>query len=321
MKVPMKRLALSLLCAWAVSGAADARAQWWSSWYAPSWTSSWYTPYYSSSYYAPSYYGSYYGGSCCGGSGYGSMYGSSYGSGYGGSSYGGSCCSPCGSSCGYGSCCSPCGSCASYSNFGCNPCSACACSPCVGGGCSVAGCNSSCGTNCAADPASDGKPRPDTRYQEPRDGGYDRGPNKTLDPKTYESSDPKWRPGDPRDDAKPGRLPIDPGERRPDGTGTDTFDQERRKVPETPVPQKDQDSNTRDGLPGPTASRFLLVSTPARPLSLDDKVTWRAAPERTRMKVRSKIAAPVVARSTVDPNSDWSPVPGEDKSGTKLVRK
>ena len=53
------------------------------------------------------------------------------------------------------------------------------------------------------------------------------------------------------------------------------------------------------------------------PLGLDDKITWRDAPERTRLSVAASYATPVVARTKIDPNSGWTPVP----AGTQLAKK
>lgn len=61
------------------------------------------------------------------------------------------------------------------------------------------------------------------------------------------------------------------------------------------------------------------VRLPGPLLNLDAKITWRAVPERTRVRVRTGITAPVVARQSPrsDGNSEWQPA----GSGTKLVRK
>jgi hypothetical protein len=109
--------------------------------------------------------------------------------------------------------------------------------------------------------------------------------------------------------------PMDPLNRRDGSGGSDPY---RSDKPESPVPQRNpNEEGSRLRAPGPVASRALLVSAPAKPMSLDNKVTWRSAPERTRMKVRSTFATPVVARSTIDSNSDWAPVAG----ATKIVSK
>lgn len=64
------------------------------------------------------------------------------------------------------------------------------------------------------------------------------------------------------------------------------------------------------------------AKTPGPLLPLDSKITWRSAPERTRVKVRTGLSAPVVARNvspekSVDPNSEWRPA----GAATKIVRK
>lgn len=61
------------------------------------------------------------------------------------------------------------------------------------------------------------------------------------------------------------------------------------------------------------------VRLPGPLLNLDAKITWRAVPERTRVRVRTGITAPVVARQSApsDGNSEWQPT----GSATKLVRK
>ena len=53
------------------------------------------------------------------------------------------------------------------------------------------------------------------------------------------------------------------------------------------------------------------------PLGFDDKITWRAAPERTRLAVAARYATPVVARAKIEPNSGWTPV----LAGTQLAKK
>jgi hypothetical protein len=61
------------------------------------------------------------------------------------------------------------------------------------------------------------------------------------------------------------------------------------------------------------------VRLPGPLLNLDAKITWRAVPERTRVRVRTGITTPVVARQSApsDGNSEWQPA----GSATKLVRK
>ena len=53
------------------------------------------------------------------------------------------------------------------------------------------------------------------------------------------------------------------------------------------------------------------------PLGLDDKITWRTPPQRTRLAVEANYATPVVARTKLNPNSDWTPVSSE----TRLAKK
>lgn len=50
-----------------------------------------------------------------------------------------------------------------------------------------------------------------------------------------------------------------------------------------------------------------------RPLNLDDKIAWRAVPQRTRLSVRASFSSPKIARTIVKPNSQWLPVPADQK--------
>ena len=50
--------------------------------------------------------------------------------------------------------------------------------------------------------------------------------------------------------------------------------------------------------------------------NLGDKITWRAPPQRTRLIQRASYGTPVVARSRINPNEGWLPLPQD----TRLAR-
>lgn len=52
-------------------------------------------------------------------------------------------------------------------------------------------------------------------------------------------------------------------------------------------------------------------------LELDGRITWKPVVRRTRLIINAKRSSPNIARTTVDPNARWEPVPG----GTRIVRK
>lgn len=124
---------------------------------------------------------------------------------------------------------------------------------------------------------------------------------------------------DPMDRRAPGAGTGSGTKQPPAGGKEDLFLPNESRKPATddlqPVPKSGsgdaggrdyRDENGGVRLPGPL-------------LNLDAKITWRAVPERTRVRVRTGITTPVVARQSApsDGNSEWQPA----GSATRLVRK
>jgi hypothetical protein len=84
--------------------------------------------------------------------------------------------------------------------------------------------------------------------------------------------------------------------------------------PDSVIPRRDAPPSR----PAETATEGdseIKLRLPA--FDLDDKITWRQPPERTRLIVRASYRAPAVARHRAQPNEGWLPAPQD----TQLVRK
>lgn len=104
----------------------------------------------------------------------------------------------------------------------------------------------------------------------------------------------------------------DPGTTPPQADAFGAEQSDLFKVPESVIEQ-------RRPAPagGPSVEGIGTEGLRVPPLGLDDRITWRSAPERTRLSVAASYATPVVARSKIDPNSGWTPV----AAGTQLAKK
>jgi hypothetical protein len=81
--------------------------------------------------------------------------------------------------------------------------------------------------------------------------------------------------------------------------------------PDSVVPRRDAPPS----VPADTASdRQPRLRVPA--FDLNDKITWHAPPQRTRLIERASFTTPEVARTRPNPNQGWLPVPPD----TRLVR-
>ena len=180
----------------------------------------------------------------------------------------------------------------------------------------------------AADPAGNTFADPPVRPDTTKDSKFERTRNREFDG----PAGPDARPGLDAPPMDRPRTPLNPpaGARpREDRGPGGMFEAEPRKAnkpdsdglqPVLPRNPNSGDSNGRDYDKKPESNGG--AKTPGPLLNLDSKITWRAAPERTRVKVRSGLSTPVVARSApdskpVDPNTEWQPAGGP----TKLVRK
>lgn len=218
---------------------------------------------------------------------------------------------------------SPCGPAGCPTTVGyapaCSPCVA-AYDPCAGGACP--------GGNCFVPPATTtstpiGGPAPT-----PADGPL---PAYEGPPRTFGPSEPPLPPADQQspmnDEGFYPRQPANEPETGPESI--EAFDFPNEAIPERqPAPMNLPD----DGAAAPNSEENRneasaddvnlnggpgLFRLPAPQFDLEDKITWRVVPERTRLAVRAHFEAPVVVRSRVDVNADWTPVPTE----TKVVSK
>ena len=100
----------------------------------------------------------------------------------------------------------------------------------------------------------------------------------------------------------------------PFGTSTSS-ESFRFEGPNETVPQRQ--TNPADGETPAAETQGTGGELRLPPLNLDNKVTWRTAPERTRLNVRSTFKSPAIARAPIESNGKWAPV----KESTKLVKK
>lgn len=289
-------LALFAFTALTVGAPAKSEAQLipslWNSIFGPSW---YYTGYYGTGYYGPSYTTVGYSPTV-----YSASYldtTSFYAPSYSTSFYAGlgsACCAP--------TCCP---------QTACSPCGVGGCSPCVGGNCpgGVCGANyGGCDAGLDAQSGSNGRlqPTPDGNRNIPRT--YDpaaTNPMGTTNPPPAGTTSPF---GDRDEGFRPRNEPAP----MTDPSRTESY---RFESPEAEtIPQR---TNSADGEQPEDATRETGDELRLPPIDLDDKVTWRTVPERTRLNVRSTFKAPTVARAKVDPNRNWKPV----SAGTKLVKK
>lgn len=278
-----------------LTATATSHAQWfgwyWDS-YWPSYYSSYYTPSYST-YYSPSYYTS----------SYVPTYTTSYTptvTYYAGSS---ACCSPCTACASCNTCCSPCTSCASC-NTCCSPCTACGSCDCTGD-CALSS-NSQSNNPTSAQPRSNSStPTRNRTFIDENDRGTGN--------QQYES--PSQGTGDgfsPRDSNDSGPDPLD------SSFGTSSAsrrDQLRFKVPSADF-QRNETAPEELDFKNPT--RRVKSESSDRPsfplLKLDEKITSRPMPQRTRLVERRSWQEPVIARNEADSelseiNLGWVPMP------------
>ncbi len=108
-----------------------------------------------------------------------------------------------------------------------------------------------------------------------------------------------------------------------DDENSSGFRRQHQKAPLTPMPDEelgpflDPDPVNNSRRTGPRLdlkdSRALGVG----PLNLDGKITWQPAPQRERLRIRSRFSTPTIARRKVNPNANWVTV----LQDTKLVSK
>lgn len=290
-----------------LTATATSHAQWFGLYfgsYYPSYSySSYYSPYYSSyytptysSYYSPSYYSAsyapsvaYYGGSCSSGCcGTQRTYSISSG-----------CCSPCSSCVSCNSCCSPCSACGS-----------CDCS----GDCDLASSNSQNSDPTPVQKRNDSGQRNrtfleeedqgtgDQRYENPSPGGNGDG----FTPRNSNGSEP------------------DPLDRSFGTSSAGGRDELRFKFPNSDINRPETTPNQRLEFKSPT--RRIKIEDSEKPnfplLKLDEKMTSRSMPQRTRLVQRRSWQQPVIARTETDRgpseiNLGWVPLPAP----ARLVQK
>ncbi len=293
MRHPTLKIMLPIFAA-AMMACSSASAQFGFGWY----DSMWGWPSYYSSYYSP--YSSYY-------PSYSSYYTASYVPSYTASYvptttyYAGSssCCTPCCStgSCGvqrscYSSsaCCSPCTSCVSCSNSSC-------CTDCSSGNCDLASSSGSqSGTNI--------KPRPDAAGARQR---------------TFIDEEDKKGTGEGFQPRNPNNMGIKDGDYMPDtlDENPSTRGREELRIPQAILARRQPAPAHRTAV---QQVKFQAEAAPAL-AKLDDKITTRPMPERTRLIERQSWSEPALAenprRESSEINLGWIPVPAP----TRLVQK
>jgi hypothetical protein len=200
---------------------------------------------------------------------------------------------------------------ASYAPLAYDPVACCApaCDPCCPTACGP--CSACPGGACAYDAAPVGgtlTPQPDGSMGPPRT--YIEEPPAGTSP-SVPPADPGFRRRAPQEEQNEDVF-GDPGTTPPQADSFGASEQsDLFKVPESVIEQ-------RRPAPagGPSVEETETETLRVPPLGLDDKITWRAAPERTRLAVAANYATPVVARTKIDPNSGWTPV----AAGTQLAK-
>lgn len=280
---------------------------------------------------------------CCGmfGGGYGvgyrpMTYGVGYGvysaayspwySSYGYTSYGlfgGGCsscgmggCSSCGmgcSSCGYGGC-STCGygGCSSCGLSGCSTCGSCGMGGCATGGCGLTGCatcsaGGSVGSSSGGCGVDYGTPSVTPRSNSPTPATG--APRTYIDEPATEQTVPQSDPGFRRRDSRSESNESDLFQNRPynNNSGPEAERGSAFRLPTGSVIQRRQSAPTRP-VGGSDDDTLDNAGPQLAPLNLDGKVTWRTAPQRTRVAVEAVYRAPQIARSKTTPNDQWVPV-------------
>lgn len=222
-------------------------------------------------------------------SGYG-YYGGGYTAYYGGGYYGGYSCRP---AC--NPCCQPCDPCA------CNPCAS-PCSPCGSGGpCAVPGGGGpQTFKNGEYRDQKPPVPMKDSEFEK-REGSKKFGPTR-KEVKEKEKADPKTDNNKPPEPGKAKKGPF---------SGTDETAVIRQSL--KPAVQGPIIRTQKPAPPKPPMETERKIER----LDLDGKVTWKPVVRRTRLIINSTLRSPNIARTTIDPNSRWQPVPGS----TRIVRK
>jgi hypothetical protein len=249
------------------------------------------------------------------------------------------------------SACSPCATACSPCATACSPCAT-ACSPC-GVACASGNCTVNSPTS---PPLADSQPMvedppkstfadepkvPDPADPDPDSNEPGFNPRKTEKtptpaPKKTDDADPFEKPFDQTD---PAVEKTDPAPKKAGTAGSGTVDETSspgpvRTLPEPPVskrppagttPPKEKDSfdpfkDDKDDATGTegtkkSASRPEPLKIPS--LKLDEKITWRTVPTRTRIKVWASFQNPTVVRTRVDANQGWVTLP----TGSKIVAK
>jgi hypothetical protein len=145
--------------------------------------------------------------------------------------------------------------------------------------------------------------------------------NGSADQKTDPVSEKTETPGSAKVDELPSpgpirTLPDSPLSKRPPaGTGTP-----KEKAPFDPFGEekddpfgdekKKTDSSKADD-DGKSAADVKPLTVPS--LKLEEKITWRTVPTRTRINVRASFGNPKVVRTRVDVNRGWVTLPTESK--------
>ncbi|GAB4147007.1 MAG: hypothetical protein Tsb009_19970 [Planctomycetaceae bacterium] len=214
----------------------------------------------------------------------------------------------------------------------CNPCAVSTCNPCaIGGPCQISsaakttgklkpekepnglpktfknGTGAGEGSNDGTKPPTPGK---DSKFNS-RDETKKFGPTRKKE--SGEGDAPKFP--SPNGNGTGGGTPPD------FGTGTQkSFKVPEKEVPETlikkrkPAEKKPANGNQQKT---PKAKTNLNNGPNLKPLNLDEKITWRAVPRRTRLIIHTRPLSSKVARTKWDANKNWTPV----SRGSKLAGK
>lgn len=226
-----------------------------------------------------------------------------------------------------------CGTCAPVCAPACGTCGP-ACGPCgpVCGDACASGCNTGCGTACASNTcgvsgqaAAPLTPVPDNRNfespqqtyrDEPMPGGGAPPVAPGASPAPGPARPPASAPDAPAPNSAPAAAPgFGPAKQRPANVGNP--DSSAFKPPvEKPAPA-DPKKNTTPPPKIPEDKDDGKEAGQGPTLNLDEKVTWRATPERRRLTIKPAYTHARLVRMPAYPESDWMPVNGDSKLAKK----
>ncbi len=90
------------------------------------------------------------------------------------------------------------------------------------------------------------------------------------------------------------------------------------KLPKTAIPQKKAAPTQSPAEKAPKAEQETnFPPLRVRPLNLDQKITWKAAPRAERLTIRANFSAPVIVKQDVPSNSGWFAITDSAKIASK----